>query len=283
MHVSPEVVLIKPSHLVHHWPSFLGTYHNGHSPRSNATSIYSRRLSSPSYIKDNKPWNQKSINQGFWGMLPCGFCCQVTWRQALKLTPSGRSSRSAVGWEELEVMVIWWFQLNWKICSSIISPSKGENEKSLNPPPSHLIWLSTNVDNWFEFPNFQAHEKFVKWFDCWYCWWKKSCTSWGWQFILLFTGFLYPGWLFGISSINSRCMNFKSSYYQIQTLHRWCLCWLSKVFVPNPPFFMVLIWGILSIGTDQKAPWIPGRNDMIKVMGCKSRKYVLSWSLPVKK
>ena len=23
----------------------------------------------------------------------------------------------------------------------------------------------------------------------WYCWWKKSCTSWGWQLLPLFTGF----------------------------------------------------------------------------------------------
>ena len=36
---------------------------------------------------------------------------------------------------------------------------------------------------------------------CWYCWWKKSCTSW-YVVILLFTRFIYSRWC-RISSINS--------------------------------------------------------------------------------
>ena len=34
----------------------------------------------------------------------------------------------------------------------------------------------------------------------WYCWWKKSCTSWGWQLVYHYLqGFIHPKWLFGIS------------------------------------------------------------------------------------
>ena len=104
MHVSPEVVLIKTKSSCPSLGIFFGTFHNGHSQGQTPLSLW-RRLHSPSYIKNNKPWNQKSINQGFWGILPFGFCSQVTWRQALKLTPSGRSSRSIVGWGKLEVML----------------------------------------------------------------------------------------------------------------------------------------------------------------------------------
>ena len=39
----------------------------------------------------------------------------------------------------------------------------------------------------------------------WSCWWFRNAaiTSWGWQFIPSFLGFIHTRWLFGISSINS--------------------------------------------------------------------------------
>ena len=36
----------------------------------------------------------------------------------------------------------------------------------------------------------------------WYCWWKKSCTSWYGSFSHYLQHFIHPKWLFGSSSIN---------------------------------------------------------------------------------
>ena len=44
---------------------------------------------------------------------------------------------------------------------------------------------------------------FISYGSRWYCWWKKSCTSWYGIISQHLQGFIHPRWLFGISSIHS--------------------------------------------------------------------------------
>ena len=96
----------------------------------------------------------------------------------------------------------------------------------------------------------------------WYCWWKKSCTSWVWQFIPLFT-WLFTSQVvqdFSINSISNprkkRYMWNSSSPGDMWTLVAWnpndlAFCWLEKTscwecsnhIVPTPHIlcFQILI------------------------------------------
>ena len=174
MHVSPEVVLIKTKSSCPSLGIFFWTYHNGHSPRSSATSdqkwkacwfSFWRRLYPPSYIKDNEPWNQKSINQGFWEcylwvLFPSHMktgvkadtirsefqvCGRVSWRSGWATPLLGRKIRKPshghlVGsFDPIE-------RYDRQIGS--FPQGSGWKWKSLKPPPSHLVWWWTNVDNW---------------------------------------------------------------------------------------------------------------------------------------
>ena len=65
-----------------------------------------------------------------------------------------------------------------------------------------------------------------------YCWWKNSCTSWGWSFIPLFTRFFTSQAVSRISFITSINLCPPGGWSAFSRLHRNCLR-IANTFEPD--------------------------------------------------
>ena len=92
------------------------------------------------------------------------------------------------------------YSSNWTI-----SLGRDENKKYLKPPPSHCLIFATSLKPPHVFSRWNRSGAHVSlpgapvfvppghhrsgWKTETNCWWTKSCTSWGWSFIPLFSRF----------------------------------------------------------------------------------------------
>ena len=104
----------------------------------------------------------------------------------------------------MEIFPPWFFKGSFQVVATHIFFGKfhpgylGKWSKLVQPPTRWDLTLFEEY-TWHVWRIFGFSSSTSKiwgvWPIVWYCWWKKSCTSWGWySFLPLFTGFFYiPG------------------------------------------------------------------------------------------
>ena len=104
---------------------------------------------------------------------------------------------AVVLWYEYVVYLVGGFNPSERYARQIWSFPQCENRKYLKPPPRFRSRRSQKPKNKWSVhavygknPPPGTWKRTVTYFDLTtYCWWKESCTSWGWWFIPLFTRF----------------------------------------------------------------------------------------------